>query len=131
MRICDAKGRGCIEKNSPKTFDCNTTCVGIYADVHWIGKEIEEEFKDEKADENVLEGKIDDDIQKRFLLLERKLELMKNSLETVKKIATEERGEELDEVKYKMLVSEYRKFKAKNVRHFRFNAGANLQTFGE
>ena len=33
--------------------------------------------------------------------------------------------------KYKMLVTEYRKFKEKNVKHFRFNLRANSNTFGE
>ena len=72
MAICDAKGRDCIEKNSSKTFECNTTCAGIYADVEWVGKNIEEELKDE-ADETInadLEGKADDDLLRRILLLE-------------------------------------------------------------
>ena len=38
MEICNPKGRDCIEKNSLRTFDCNTTCVGIYADVQFVKK---------------------------------------------------------------------------------------------
>jgi hypothetical protein len=30
-----------------------------------------------------------------------------------------------------MLVAEYRKFKAKNVKHFRFNSVANFSAFGK
>ena len=33
--------------------------------------------------------------------------------------------------KYKILVTEYRKFKEKNVKHLRFNLRANSNTFGE
>ena len=67
MAICDVKGRDCIEKNSPKTFDCNTTCIGIYADVQWVGRDIEEELKSEKPDGTLnteLAGDIDDDLLK-------------------------------------------------------------------
>ena len=38
---------------------------------------------------------------------------------------------ELDEKKFKKLVSEYKNFKKKNFRHFRFNSAANLTQFGE
>ena len=131
MLICDLKGRDCIEKNSSKTFNCNTTCVGIYADVEWVKKDIEVEANEEKTDATTkaeLEGKIDDDLKKMFLFLENK---MKMDIGEVMKIATGKRGDELDKEKYKMLVSEYRKFKTKNVKHFRFNAAANLSEFGE
>ena len=129
--ICDLKGRDCIEKNSSKTFNCNTTCVGIYADVEWVKKDIEVEANEEKTDASAkaeLEGKIDDDLKKMFLFLENK---MKNDIDEVMKIATGKRGDELDKEKYKMLVSEYRKFKTKNVKHFRLNSAANLSTFGK
>ena len=145
MLICDPKGRDCIEKNSSKTFNCNTTCVGIYADVEWVKKDIEVEANEETIDATTkaeLEGKIDDDLKKVFLFLENKMKLMenkmklmenkmKNDIGEVMKIATGKRGDELDKEKYKMLVSEYRKFKTKNMKHFRFNAAANLSEFGE
>ena len=138
MLICDLKGRDCIEKNSSKTFNCNTTCVGIYADVEWVKKDIEVEANEEESDETMkteLKGKIDDDLKKMFLFLENKMKLMENKMKMdigeVMKIATGKRGDELDKEKYKMLVSEYRKFKSKNVKHFRFNAAANLSEFGE
>ena len=123
MAICDVKGRDCIEKNSSKTFECNTTCSGIYADVEWVGKNIEEEFEDDDIETN-LEGKIDPDLLKVLLLF-------KNDIQDVMKIATGQKGEELDREKYKMLVSEYRKFKTWNVKHFKFNSAVNLSTFGK
>ena len=130
MAICDVKGRDCIEKNSSKTFECNTTCTGIYADVEWVGKNIEEEFEDDDILTN-LEGKIDVDLMKILLLLKTEMKLMKNDIGEVMKIATGKRGNELDKEKYKMLVSEYRKFKTKNVKHFKFSSAANLTMFGE
>ena len=130
MAICDAKGRDCIEKNSSKTFECNTTCTGVYADVDWVGKNIEEEFKNDDIQTN-LEGKIDSDLMKILLLLKAEMKLMKNDIGEVMKIATGKRGDELDKEKYKMLVSEYRKFKTKNVKHFKFSSAANLSMFGE
>ena len=131
MATCDLKGRDCIEKNSSKTFDCNTTCTGIYADVEWVGKNIEEEFEDDDIETN-LEGKIDQELLKALILF--KTEIMrhvKNDDQDVLKIATGQKGEELDREKYKMLVSEYRKYKTKSVKHFRFNSAANLSTFGK
>ena len=44
--------------------------------------------------------------------------------------ALEEKGGELDKEKFKMLIAEYRKFKTKNVRHFRFNSAENSSGFG-
>ena len=132
MEICDPKGRDCIEKNSFQTFHCEKTCVGVYADVQWVRKAIEGELKDEEIDEAIkadLEATPDNDLLKRFLLIEKELKLVKNDM---KAIATGNRGEELDREKYKMLISEYRKFKTKNMQHFRFTSAtsANLSTFG-
>ena len=56
---------------------------------------------------------------------------MKSDFETKMEIAIGETGEELDRQKYKTLVSEYRKFKTKNMKHFRFNSANNLSTFGK
>ena len=39
MKKCGPGGRDCIEKNSAKTFNCSTTCKGMYADINWkVGK---------------------------------------------------------------------------------------------
>ena len=140
--ICDLKGRDCIENNSSKTFNCNTTCVGIYADVEWVKKDIQMVISEEKTVETMkpdFEGKIDDDLMKIYLLLKNEMKLMlndvrnemRNGLGEVMKIATGKRGDELDKEKYKMLVAEYRKFKTKNVKHFKFSSAANLSEFGE
>ena len=59
------------------------------------------------------------------------MKLMKNGFGQVVKISTGQWGEELDKKKYKMLISEYRKFKTKTVKHFRFNSAANLSNFGK
>ena len=148
MAICEAKGRDCIEESSSKTFNCNTTCVGIYADVQWVGENMEGELKDVNADEDirdVLEGKMDDNLLKVLLLfntemtkhVQNEMKLIKNDMKHMKndidvmKIANGQRGDELDREKYEMLVSEYRKFKTTNVRHFSFNPNAKLNIFGE
>ena len=135
---CDPKGRDCIERNSSETFHCNTTCAGIYADVEWVKKDIEVEMSEEKTQETMkadLERRIEGDLMEIFLLLKKEMKLMKNEMKNdigeVMKLATGKRGDELDKEKYKMLVSEYRKFKTKNMKHFRFNAVANLSKFGE
>ena len=107
--------------------------MGVYADVQWVGKDIEKELKEDKVDEDKkadLEGKIHVDLLERFLLLEKEIQLMKNDFGQQIKIATGQRGEELDKEKYKTLISEYRKFKSKDVKHIRFTSAANLSTFG-
>ena len=141
MPICDAKGRDCIERNSTETFHCNTTCVGIYADVQWIGESIEEELGNEQVDETKkpnLFGKAHPDLLTRLIFLEEKMKLMENDVKDMKNdigevmtIATGQKGEELDRKKYKMLVSEYRKFKTKNVKHFMFKSESDLSIYGE
>ena len=85
-----------------------------------------------------LDGKIDDTLLERFLILEEEMTRMKEEINVLKngfgqvvEIATGQRGEELDKNKYRTLISEYRKFKTKNVKHFRFNSAADLSTFGE
>ena len=113
----------------------------MYADVQWFGGNIYEGFKDRKVDETIqasLEGKIGDDLMKIFLLFENQMKHMKNEMQNMKngvenamKFATGQSGQEMDRKKYKMLISEYRKFKAKNMKHFRFNSATNLSTFGK
>ena len=137
LERCDPKGTDCIEKNFAETFVCNTTCVGIYADVQWMGKDIEEE-REEKVDatkQTDMKGKIHDDVLDKLLLLEEEMKLLKreikNDFTKAIKSATGQEGEELDRKKYKKLISEYRKFKTTNVKHFRFNSAGNLSRFGE
>ena len=61
--------------------------------------------------------------RKTNLIFENKMKLMKNN--------NDKKGEELDKEKFKRLISEYRKFKMKNVKHFRFNANATSNMFGK
>ena len=126
MEVCNPRGRDCIEKNSAETFNCSTTCVGIYADVQWVGNIIEE-----KTDEDFKEdiGSDRDDVlekmQRRLAELERKME------KVFEEGAIGEKGEEMDKEKYKSLVAEYRKLKSKNVKHFRFSSVRTSSAFGE
>ena len=74
MTIYDPKVRDCIEENSSKTFQCNTTCAGVYADVQWVAKDNDQQHKEAQTDESireVLEGKIDDDLLKVLLLFKK------------------------------------------------------------
>ena len=131
LATCDPKERDCIEKDFSKNFRCNTTCVGIYADIEWVKKDIEVEISKERSQETMkadLKGKIGDDLMKIYFILKNE---MTNDIGEVIKIATGQRGEELDKKKYNKLISEYKMFKAKNMRHIRFNSAANLGTLGK
>ena len=134
LEICEPKGRGCIEKHSAETFNCSTTCVGINADV-WAEKTIEEEFDDEDSEvdkEADRRSKDNDEVLRRLAELERKLERMEVGLKkVVAEGAVGQKGEKLDKAKYKLLVAEYRKFKLKNVKHFRFSSSGTSNAFGE
>ena len=125
MKKCGPEGRDCIKRNSAKSFNCSTACEGIHADIQWIEKQIEEDIKDEKEEQSLeveFKAKADGELLKRLADLEEMVKLIKNG--------GGEKGEEVDKEKYKMLVAEYRKFKAKNVKHFRFNAVADSCAFG-
>ena len=134
MDICDPKGRDCIEKNSAETFNCSTTCVGINVDV-WAKKTIEEEIDNEDSEaekEADTRSKDKDDVQRRLAELERKLERMEVGLrKVVSEGAVGQKGEKLDKAKYQLLIAEYRKFKLKNVKHFRFSSSRTSSAFGE
>ena len=124
MDICDPKGRDCIEANFPNSFNCSTTCVGIYANVWWVAQNIDKdmvESDDAGEADPIIEG--NDDLHKRIAALERRLERMEGKIG--------KKGEEMDKDKYKTIISEYRKFKAKNVRHFRFSSAAVTSDFSK
>ena len=129
IEICGPAGRDCIERSSTSNFNCSTTCEGIYADIQWAGKKIEEEREDGEAEtdaETEFTGKDDEKSNKvlrRLADLERKMKLMEGALG--------EKRDELDKEKYNLLIAEYRKFKTKNVRHFRFNSAENSNAFGK
>ena len=129
MEICGPKGRDCIERNSTKSFNCSTTCEGIYADVQWVGKKIEQEVGDDEA-EAVVERKIEGEVGEELAKVYKQLADLKTEMKLMKS-SGQEKGEELDKEKYKMLIAEYRKFKRENVKHFRFNLAENSSSFGK
>ena len=112
MDVCDLKGRDCIERNSTKTYNCSTTCVGIYADVQSEDLLLEDYIINKEKEKASISNKLADLIRKEVMRMKRR-----------------EKGERYK--KYKMLVDEYRKFKAKNVKHFKLNPSANSNAFGE
>ena len=118
MEICGPKGRDCIERNSKRSFNCSTNCEGIYADVQWVGKKIEEDVEDEEA-EAAVEREVGEELAKVY----KQLADLKTEVKVLKSNG-QEKGEALDKEKYKMLIAEYRKFKRENVRHLRFNSVA-------
>ena len=169
--MCDSKGRDCIEKNSLESFNCNTTCVGIYADVQFVQKSMKDELKVEQVQEpletefkekfdegfnmllkrlSALENTTHDDdmelkekydegssiLSKRLHDLERKMKLLESGVlhqinKEMLKRGVGENGRELDKDKYIVLIAEYMKFKAKHVKHFRFDSAGNSSAFGE
>ena len=48
MAKCGPESRDYIEKNSAETFNCSTTCEGMYADISWKAREIKKEIDKEK-----------------------------------------------------------------------------------
>ena len=132
MDICDTEGRDCIEKISVETFNCSTTCVGIYADVQWGGTTIKEDTYDEDSTINTGTGvkpknRYNDELLDKVL---RRLADLEKEMDTLKG-AVGHKGEELDMEKYKLMITEYRKYKSKNVKHFRLSSSKNLSIFGE
>ena len=103
-----------------KDLNCNETCEGVTADIQWVPKKIEEDAGEEGTGdpfELELPGKYEevfDAVKKKLVDLERELKLTKNKVV--------DKGEEVDKDKLKELIKEYRKFKAKNVRHISFDS---------
>ena len=44
MTKCGPQGRDCVERNSAQTFNCSTTCKGMYADINWKATEMKNEM---------------------------------------------------------------------------------------
>ena len=135
MERCDPKGRDCIEKNSAATFNCSTTCVGIYADVIPKSRRIEGAIADVIPDlgaEIKDRDEVLDRIHRRLAELERKMSTDEGGLQkVVAEEAIGKKGHELDREKYKMLVAEYRKFKSTSIQHFRFSSTETSVPFGK
>jgi len=113
--------------NSSKNFNCSTTCVGMHADIQWHEYKIEDEMEDSESVHSVDTDFMDKyeeasaKLLKRVAFLEKELKMLKRGFGITEKWLE----------KYKMLTAEYRKFKAKNVKHFRFKLDSNSGTFGE
>ena len=79
------------------------------------------ETKEDRSFDDEVEGMFAEQFNKlnrRLVELENKVDLMSCN--------SGEKGEEVDKEKYKMLVTEYKKFKKTNVQHFRFNSAAKM-----
>ena len=75
-------------------------------------------------------------LSKRLHDLERKMKLLESGVlhqinKEMLKRGVGENGRELDKEKYNVMIAEYMKFKARHMKHYRFNSGANSSAFGE
>ena len=120
--MCEPKGRECIERNSSQAFNCSSTCKGIYATVEWVGKGIDEELAEETVGKT--ESGEPSHLEKRLAAIEKQLNMMKNDRDG--------KGDEVDAEKYKMLITEYKRFKRRSLQHFRFHDhGGLVSAFGK
>ena len=135
IEVCNLEGRDCIERNSTNTYNCSTTCVGIYADVIPKSRRIEGAIADVLPDlgaEIKDRDEVLDRIHRRLAELERKMSTDEGGLQkVVAEEAIGKKGHELDREKYKMLVAEYRKFKSTSIQHFRFSSTETSVPFGK
>ena len=77
--MCGLEGRDCIEKNSAKTYNCSTTCAGIYSDVEWRKMLLEEETVDTQT-ENINQGTSElDMIRKELAYLQVEVKMLKSN----------------------------------------------------
>ena len=116
MQVCEPTGRDCIERNSIRTFNCSSTCEGIYATVQWVGKGIDEDLDGQKIVEKG--GGDTTPLEKRLASLEKKMKMIENDRDG--------KGDEVDAEKYKMLIAEYKSFKRRNLQHVRFQPEEGL-----
>ena len=106
------------------SFNCKTTCKGVYAGVEWNNEIVNSEGDDGLGVENKVEPESYKDMYERMKEdFKKEMRLMKGS--------TDQKEEALDKKKYMRLVSEYKKFKRNASRNFRFKSDANLTSFGE
>ena len=125
MEICGPEGRQCIQKNSANTFNCSTTCQGIYADVQWDKPIIEEEVMENLVSNNhekESNERVDIKLEKRLAFIENQIRLLMKNGGT---------KQEFDKEGYRMLTAEYRRFKEKNVKHLKFNSESASTSFGQ
>ena len=142
MERCSPKGRDCFETNSSQTFNCSVTCEGVYADVQWeedpiMNKQMQDELIEDET-EMVYEGEVGVEAQLEIeRLVDRKLRRMYRMFtDHERKIkllegTKDKMGREMDKEKFWKLLSEYKKFKVENVRHFRFHSNEASSMFGK
>ena len=124
MDKCSPEGRDCIEKNFARTFDCNMTCEGIFADVQWVDEQMEE-----PEDHEQVEVKFNNVVEEEFYA--KLMNEVDKKVQGMIKGYSSKRGEELDKVKFQKMMSEYKRFKMNAVKHLRFNSAANSANFGQ
>ena len=122
METCNPEGRSCIEKNFDRTFDCNVTCEGVFADVQWVDEQMEEPKEQEEV-EVKFKNIDEEEFAKLVNEVEKRMQRMKGT--------SDKKGEELDKVKFLTMISEYKKFKMNSVKHLKFNSAANSTKFGQ
>ena len=76
---------------------------------------------------------VDDMMQSFHILkmeLEREIKLMRKDIGEIVKSTLGKGVDEQDKKKYKRLITEYRKFKTRNVKYYSFNKAAHLSSYG-
>ena len=56
---------------------------------------------------------------------------IKSDLRKVGKCSSDHEGEQVDKMKFKKLIAEYKNFKRNNVQHFKFNPASEQKAYGE
>ena len=128
MNKCSPEGRECIENNFTSSFNCSVACEGMYADVQWV-ENVEEEMED----------KVEDEVEKEFSALhvygsetvkvKDMARLVYRNLKREIEMISRTGDDELDRQKFKMLISEYKKFKSV-VNQFQYDSSASSTTHG-
>ena len=96
----------------------------MHADVQWHGYEIEDEIEEmQDVDTEVMDNfeEVSVNLLKRVAQLEREVKVLKSSFGNT--------WEDLE--KYKTLIADYRKFKSKNMKHFKFKPDFDSGTYGK
>ena len=73
---------------------------------------------------------VENDPQKILALIEKKFKDMRKDVGEIVKSTIGKGVEEHDKETYKRLISEYRKFKTRSVKYFRFNSAADFSAYG-
>ena len=120
--ICDAKGRDCIEENFSRSFYCNSTCTGIYADVQKVESQMQDIANGVDPEYQDVEGELKGLLGKK---------MYKKLYRKVKSDLKKESGEEVDKMKFKKLIADYKNLKRNIVQHFKFNPASQETSFSK